>query len=367
MQYIIRRGVVCEDETLFGYCGWPSVGLLPGGRLAAVFSGNRLKHVCPFGRTVVCYSSDEGKTWTAPSAVINTAFDDRDGGIAVKGEQVLVTAFNNNFAFQLAEAEHNNDKYTPIIKEYIALNADADEDFVGSCIAVSEDGGKTFGKPYLVPVTAPHGPIVLSDGRYFYVGRSFSIAEKFRTKGRKYDFLPEGIWCMFSANGYDWSEPQPVYTPKEGDYDLYCEPHAIQKNNGEVIVQIRVQNTKGKWGALRTYQTESHGGITGWSEPHDLGIMGSPPHLMRHSSGKLVCVTGRREVPYAEQAMISSDDGKTWSAPFAIDDNVATDDMGYPCSVELSDGSILTVYYQKKTAQSKAGIYYTVWKIPETL
>ena len=52
---------------------------------------------------------------------------------------------------------------------------------------VSEDGGNTFPKRYEVPISCPHGPIVLKDGRYFYVGRAFGIKEAWRTDKRSYE------------------------------------------------------------------------------------------------------------------------------------------------------------------------------------
>ena len=55
----MKHGTVVESSRLFGGFNWPSVARLPDGRIAAVCSGFRLGHVCPFGKAVICYSSDE--------------------------------------------------------------------------------------------------------------------------------------------------------------------------------------------------------------------------------------------------------------------------------------------------------------------
>ena len=52
--------VMCSNRnSTFSYFGWPSVERLPGGELAMVASGFRIRHACPFGKGVICYSYDE--------------------------------------------------------------------------------------------------------------------------------------------------------------------------------------------------------------------------------------------------------------------------------------------------------------------
>lgn len=360
---IIKRGIVYKSDGLFGYAAWPSVERLADGRLAAVFSGGRVKHVCPFGKTMICYSSDEGETWTAPAAIVDTYFDDRDGGIKANGNQVLITSFNNNFAFQKFENEKTPDgAVKDIIDDYIACNENKPQDEIGSSVWVSDDGGNVFGKHYKMPITAPHGPIVLADGRYFYVGRSFGIEEKFLSPEDKRDFLPEGIYYSYSSDGYTWTEPKSICDNIPAG-ELWCEPHAIQLNNGEIAVFVRVQDRSSWTIPFRTIKLTSSNNVTTWSEPEDLGLIAAPPHLMRHSSGAIILTVGRREKPYAEQILISNDDGKTWSEPIDIDDAAVTNDMGYPASVELKDGSILTLYYQHDEENQNNYIKYTVWKL----
>ena len=69
---------------------------------------------------------------------------------------------------------------------------------------------------------------------------------------------------------------------------------------------------------------------------------------MRHSSGVLICSVGRRtKGDFGEYAFVSEDNGETWSKEYVINDLTPNGDLGYPCSVELDDSSILTVYYQR--------------------
>ena len=56
--------IVFEGSRPFGYFGWPTVAKLPDGTLAAAASGFRSSHICPFGRTVLWTSADEGRSWS---------------------------------------------------------------------------------------------------------------------------------------------------------------------------------------------------------------------------------------------------------------------------------------------------------------
>jgi hypothetical protein len=112
-------------------------------------------------------------------------------------------------------------------------------------------------------------------------------------------------------------------------------------------------------------QTESADGGVTWTRAEPLGFHGSPPHLMLHSSGALVCVYGYRLAPYGQRAMISHDGGKTWAYDYILRDDGPDSDLGYPASVELGDGSILTIYYQKAgSTADKCGVLWTRWELP---
>ena len=93
--------IMSNPASRHNYFAWPSVARLQNGRIAVVASGFRLVHICPFGKAVISYSEDEGRTYTFPAPVIDTPLDDRDAGILAFGERgVIVTSFNNSVRFQ---------------------------------------------------------------------------------------------------------------------------------------------------------------------------------------------------------------------------------------------------------------------------
>ena len=76
---ILEHGTVfSQPDRVTGYAAWPSVTRDADGTLVAAFSGNRIMHVCPYGKVLLVKSRDEGKTWSAPIIAVDTPLDDRD-------------------------------------------------------------------------------------------------------------------------------------------------------------------------------------------------------------------------------------------------------------------------------------------------
>jgi len=65
--------------------------------------------------------------------------------------------------------------------------------------------------------------------------------------------------------------------------------------------------------------------------------------------------------------MVSYDLGKTWEEEYVLHNakNERDWDLGYPSTVELRDGSLMTVYYQKYEDDKKCSILCTKWRLAE--
>lgn len=64
-------------------------------------------------------------------------------------------------------------------------------------------------------------------------------------------------------------------------------------------------------------------------------------------SGRILCTYGYRRKPFGIRAAFSEDDGLTWDMNHEViirDDGIHRD-LGYPASVLLNDGRILSTYY----------------------
>jgi hypothetical protein len=115
-----------------------------------------------------------------------------------------------------------------------------------------------------------------------------------------------------------------------------------------------------------------------WVVPFATSLWGYPPHLALLADGRALCTYGYRRVPYGERACLS-DDGVTWSLQneVILRDDAPNGDLGYPASIELEQGVILTVYYQSNVPpgtiqkmdppdphRTKPGILGTIWRVP---
>ena len=352
MAFICKHGVVCtRPGSEYGYFGWPSAAILGDGRVVVGCSGLRRHHVDPFGKTVLCVGTPKdgfGECIVGHDSPL----DDRDAGVvALGGNSLLVTWFTlDTRIFQGDLMKYSPAEFEVMDAAMRAFPEDAKK-YVGSWTMRSDDGGATFTSPARCPVSSPHGPVVMRDGRLIYLGKLF----------------PEGmdrpfgiVSCAESRDGLHWDVLGEVPLPENVTNGQFHEPHVVELNDGALLCLIRYHYPNG---GLGIYKSVSRDGGRTWSTPEDMNIHGSPPHLLRHSSGAIMLTYGWRHAPYGQRARISRDDGATWSDEIILRDDGPDGDLGYPCSVELPGGDILTVYYQKRPGESLTSILWTQWHI----
>ena len=61
--------------------------------------GDRDSHICPYGKTEMVRSSDEGKTWSDPVVIRNTPLDDRDAGLVETPDGTLISSWFTSVEF----------------------------------------------------------------------------------------------------------------------------------------------------------------------------------------------------------------------------------------------------------------------------
>lgn len=359
---IIETRVISQQPEY--YCGWPTVARRANGELWLSWSGGREAHVCPFGQVVAMTSRDEGATWTYPRVLLDSATDDRDSGVleTAKGTLLVTTftslAYEPLLAKQAAMTELSAEGWKKgqmnpgQLARWKAAHArlgDAERKAeLGEWLIRSTDGGRTWSTRLPTVVNSPHGPIQLRDGRLLYAGKQLWTGEKKVGVAESTDDGQSWKWLAeIPARGGDSARD-------------YHELHAVEAADGTLIAHIRNHN---KASAGETLQSESRDGGRTWSEPHPIGVWGLPSHLLRLRDGRLLMTYGHRRAPFGNQARLSTDHGQTWGEAMILSGDGIGGDLGYPSTVELDGGTLLTAWYETMSGSPRAVLRQARWRL----
>ena len=372
---------------------WPSIAVDENDKLYVVGSGNRMAHVDPFGNTLMTVSSDGGKTWGKPQNISNTVMDDRDAGILYMGNGELLVSYFTSDATSYLKGGSNysslkpysqggsapnwaaewDSSYNPtggIIGNYLDIISyvnKTDKSYslkAASYVIKSSDYGATWNSEdyefvgnrytagagamlqnYLitkpgteVPVTSAHGPMLRSDGKVIFAGKVMNSIDQ----------PMDSMAVYISDDGLTWEYLSEIPTPEGYYYNNFHELSVTETKDGALVCAIRAQTCNDKVITPETtiYTCFSYDGGLTWTVPEPTGIDGTPPHLLTLDDGTILMTYSDRTDPRSIRATVSTDGGRTWSDDGIISDNFfSRDDMGYPASAVLSDGTVVTVWY----------------------
>ncbi|MBR2927455.1 MAG: exo-alpha-sialidase [Clostridia bacterium] len=362
------------------YHGWPTLHKGLDGTLYAV-SSVRKTHVDPYGAIGLTQSFDGGKTWTPYRIIMDTPLDDRDCSlIDLGGGHLMLWWFSPDASSYIGDRYRefyfrrcsSKEQEVELLKKMEAL--EGEDALGGSFVSHSLDGGKTWSKKARVPVSSPHGPVLMNDGKTLLAAGHYYFSERY--DGQKWT---KNIHLVCSRDGgYTWERfaerPRPAI-----NFGTPCEPHVLQLRDGTILLAYRDSHRMSDEvrGGLKTCIARSEDGGKTWTDfERVINANGGPPHLYQLSDGKVLLTYSCRYAPACGQrCVVSEDGGKTWSNEMVL--SVAKDafhhDLGYPSSVQLEDGTILTLFYQRldddpeapKTLLYHCSLLLTKWNLIE--
>ena len=157
--------------------------------------------------------------------------------------------------------------------------------------------------------------------------------------------------------GRTWGEPSLL-----GKH--FNETSVVELPDGRLLAALRSE----EGGHVAT--VHSSDGAHTWTEPQ-VATRDSehPADLIVTRAGEVVLTFGQRNRPLGAQAMLSRDGGVTWDQDrkMILANDAPNGDCGYPSSVELADGRILTMFYQvddSADAPRRARARAIAWEIP---
>ena len=179
--------------------------------------------------------------------------------------------------------------------------------------------------------TKPDG----EEGRVFYA--------KSENGGREFRFVS---WLREHPKGFD------------------IMPSSLSIDSGMILTAVRCRTKDGNKDYIDLFESRDsglHWKLVGTPVP-DTGTGGNPPALLNLADGRLCLIYGYRNPPFGIYAVLSLDGGLSWSDPVPLRTGGGNHDIGYPRAVQVSDGSVVVVYYFNDGAKSERYIAATIWK-----
>jgi predicted neuraminidase len=314
-------------------CAYPSVATLADGRVICVYSGVQKQ---PAGKMALfaTYSPDDGATWSPPQRLLDTPGQhDYDSSIIVIGSRMIVSSTT-----------------TPVGEKAIRDSE--------TWAVRSEDDGRTWSKPYQIPMGRRYtsgktnNGIVLADGTallgYTWENNLELGAKSLAGEG---DMDEVNAALISFDEGRTWTSSEGVgldqrKAPRAVDaINGLCEPAIVECDDASVYMLCRT-------GLTQLYETRSTDGGRSWAEAE-------PAPFVSHNAPAALCkFTGSRSGVLAvwnnsprdrwPLSVAASIDGcRTWTPPrdIALREGL---ESSYPCCTQTPDGQLLVVYQQQR-------------------
>ena len=348
-----KSGVVIGARfvSIDNVCAWPNLTVLRDGTIIATIF-NQPSHARSEGDVECWASTDGGKFWKKrgmptlhdPNANrMNVA-----AGMANNGDLIVVAS-----GWSLTPASKPGD--APNIVSVLR-----------PWVSVSSDGGRTWKiKKDAFPLAEkdmtefiPFGDILPgNDGSLRVLAYAQSIDKKINKVSmfRSTDDGKTWRWLSHVSDGHKVKE----------SIDGHNETAFLHLGGGKWIAAAR------RWRggqALDLIRSDDDGKT--WR--YDQALTESnqhPAHLLRLNNGHLLLTYGNRiSGQFGVAVKISQDEGKTWGEEFLVIDDLTSGDSGYPASVQLPDGKIMTAYYSVGVASHQRYHMGTViWNLPSQM
>jgi len=233
---------------------------------------------------------------------------------------------------------------------------------LGTYIITSRDNGHTWSAPNHIstkgmPFTDLEGPadapIEMPDGSILLPVMAYNVRGDVSNQA--------AVLLKSTDQAKTWSYLSTMAEDPGGKLGSFQEPGIVRTRTGRIVAAIRNQ---GPENAIWTTHSDDDGKT--WTPVKQSPMIGHPADLIQLADGRLLCTYGLRSGRHAEpggiRATFSEDNGETWliDKEVQIRNDFLNMDIGYPESMQMPDGRILTVYYFNLFGRFFLG--QTVWK-----
>lgn len=321
-----------------------------------LFSREATEHYANDGDVIMLRSKDGGKTWGKKQTVSAIKdVDEREGcGIQLKDGTIILGVFYNDL--YIPDGTYNWGGEVKL--------ADVGRARLGAHFITSKDNGETWSEPKFMdlkgmPFTGLEGPtdapIEMPDGSILLAVIGYGLDGDAKNIG--------AVMLRSTDKGETWEYYSTIAPDPGGRLGKFLEPGIVRTETGRIIAGLR--NHADENAIWISYSDDD--GKT-WIEPFKTEMIGHPVDLIQLSDGRIMASYGVREgvgrhtEPGGIRACFSSDNGETWDSntEVILRRDFTNWDIGYPESIEMEDGRIMTVYYFNLFSKYYLGATY--WK-----
>jgi sialidase-1 len=296
------------------------------------------EHISVDGDVILLRSSDGGKTWGGKQVIAGIKdLDEREGcGVQLSDGTIVVGIFYNNLydADGIYKGKSKKATTKPGVRS------------LGTYVITSTDNGHTWSNPNFIdtkgmpftniegptdaPIEMPDGSILMAVIGYGINGDAKNIAS---------------VMLRSTDKSQTWKYHSTIASDPGGKLGGFVEPGIVRTKSGRIVAGLR---NHGPDNAV--YTTYSDDGGKNWAAIQKTAMYGHPVDLIQLADGRLMATYGIRPqhaIPGGVRACFSHDDGKSWDIHTEVQlrNDFLNWDVGYPESLELPDGRVLTVYY----------------------
>lgn len=307
-------------------CAWPNSTLMPDGRIVATIF-NKPSHGRQLG-DVECWSSKDGRLWEKVGVPAqhedNTNRMNVAAGLNQSGNLTVIAS-----GWEVSIGERIS--LVSVLRPWVSISSNGGKDWnvYKTAFPKAEPGMTNF---------IPFGDILEGqDGSLRVIGYAQSL-DKVINKVSMLRSDDEGrTWTVMSKISTGSGET----TLSKG----HNETAFYYLGEGEWIAAAR----RWKAGASLDLFRSKDDGRTWEIESELTESRKHPAHLLQLSDGRFLLTYGTRiKGQYGVAVKISSDKGHNWSEEKILFAQERPSDIGYPATVELEDGNLVTVYYAAK-------------------
>ena len=326
-------------DVVRGQGYFPVIAGLGGQECVVVLRGGA-GHMGLGGRLDSVRSTDGGTTWQAPVTIVDSERDDRNPALGLATDGTLVLAYHWQGSYG---ADGRFDRDNPRVDTRFVYSRDRGRSWEGdSPLDFSPLNG-----------ASPFGKIRRDEGGVLYLPiYGGGPALPGLTPGVRTGDADSGTYILRSSdNGASWPDPTLVALGlNEADLLLLANGEWLfaarsERRDEAAIYTCRSTDAGRTWMNLQKVTNQSE-------HPPDLTLLGS---------GDVLLTFGCRNAPFGVQGLLSRDGGRTWgNRRLLFADDLPGTDTGYPSTVRLEDGRLVTVFYSAGTPEQPSNAYESV-------